>query len=149
MRTHTTTIVVAAALLLAALTACGTEPAPDKPAAGPVPSTATQSPTLSTEDTDEAGEAAELPPSPDAATRTAYLAALDGIDADIVHGKNDKAISRGRITCADLKRYPGDKAKQVQTATKRWSSPTHPEGRTPAVAEDILEASHKHLCPDF
>lgn len=92
---------------------------------------------------------AGLPPTPDAADWAAYIKALDAIDPDIVHGKEDKAVSRGINTCSGFKRYPGDRTKQVNFTKLRFTSPTHPEGRDTATAEKILDAAHKHICPDY
>ncbi|HKX69891.1 MAG TPA: hypothetical protein VJM75_01630 [Acidimicrobiales bacterium] len=92
---------------------------------------------------------AGLPPTPNAADWAAYINALDAIDPDIVHGKEDKAVSRGINTCSSLKRYPGDRTKQVNFTKQRFTSPTHPEGRDTATAAKILDAAHKHICPDY
>lgn len=90
-----------------------------------------------------------LPPTPKAADWTAYIKALDAIDPDIVHGKEDKAVSRGINTCSSFKRYPDDRTKQVSITGQRFTSPTHPEGRDTATAEKILDTAHKHICPDY
>jgi hypothetical protein len=92
---------------------------------------------------------AGLPPTPNAADWAAYINALDDIDPDIVHGKEDKAISRGINTCSGFKRYPDDRTKQVKFTKQRFTSPTHPEGRDTATAEKILDAAHKHICPGY
>jgi hypothetical protein len=92
---------------------------------------------------------AGLPPTPNAADWAAYIKALDAIDPDIVHGKEDKAVSRGINTCSAFKRYPGDRPKQVDVTRQRFTSPTSPEGRGTATAEKILDATHKHICPDY
>jgi hypothetical protein len=105
--------------------------------------------TLSPDALASARAAAGLPPKPDAATAAAFIAALDAIDKDIVHGKEEKALSRGADTCSTYKRYPDDTEKQVDQTNKRWSSPTHPDGHGLTIAKKILAASHKHLCPDF
>ncbi|MEU3836369.1 hypothetical protein [Streptomyces microflavus] len=144
MRTRTTTAALIAAALLA-LTACGTEPEPAAPAAGPEASAST----LSKADRDAALAAAGLPPRPDDATAAAFVKALDDINTDIAHGKTDKAVSRGMDTCGLVKRYPDDKTKQIDQTNKRWSSPTHPDGHGLATAEKILTVSHTRLCPDF
>ncbi|MDX3629033.1 hypothetical protein PV728_01650 [Streptomyces europaeiscabiei] len=92
---------------------------------------------------------AGLPPTPNAADWAAYIKALDAIDPDIVHGKEDKAVSRGINTCSGFKRYPDDRTKQVNFTKQRFTSPTHPEGRDTATAEKILDTAHKHICPDY
>ncbi|MFG3426159.1 hypothetical protein [Streptomyces californicus] len=145
MRTRTVAAALITASLLLTVTACGTTPEPDSPAAGPEPSTST----LSKADRDAALAAAGLPPRPDDNTAAAFVRALDGINTDIAHGKTDKAVSRGMDTCGVIKRFPDDTAKQVDQTNKRWSSPTHPDGHGLATAEKILAVSHKHLCPEF
>lgn len=94
-----------------------------------------------------------LPPKPDLATRTAYLADLDVIDPDIVHGKDDKAVSRGRSQCSDFKTtVDGEKLpreKLIANTNYRFTSPDHPNGHGTAIAEQILDVVHKHLCPSF
>jgi hypothetical protein len=90
-----------------------------------------------------------LPPTPNATDWAAYIKALDVIDPDIVHGKEDKAVSRGINTCSGFKRYPDDRTKQVNFTKQRFTSPTHPEGRDTATAEKILDTAHKHICPDY
>lgn len=118
-----------------------------KPAAKPTPS-ATPS-KISQADLDKALEAAGLPPAPKAAQRQAFLKGLNAIDTDIVHGKDDKAVSRGIDTCGILKRFPSDETQQIDQTNKRWSSPTHPEGHGLAKAAKILDVAHKNICPDF
>jgi len=146
MHARITTATIAAAVLFATLTACGSSTEEDTVDAAPSQS-APSAPSKA--DADKAREAAGLPPGPDAATTTAYINALDAINTDIAHGKTDKAVSRGIDTCGILKRYPGDEAKQIDQTNKRWSSPTHPDGHGLATAEKILHATHEHLCPDF
>ncbi len=104
---------------------------------------------LTDEQRASAAAAAGLPPTPDAADWAAYIKALNAIDTDIVHGKEEKAVSRGISTCSGYKNYPGDTAKQIETTKIRFSSPTHPEGRDTATATKILEAAHEYICPDF
>ncbi|MFF5503142.1 hypothetical protein [Streptomyces roseolus] len=155
MRTKTISL-TATAILTLALTACG---AADNPPATPsdkqgaeastAKPTAVSPTALSPDALASARAAAGLPPKPDAATAAAFIAALDAIDKDIVHGKEEKALSRGADTCSAYKRYPGEEAKQLDQTNKRWSSPTHPDGHGLATAKKILAASHKHLCPDF
>ncbi|MFF0428000.1 DUF732 domain-containing protein [Streptomyces sp. NPDC004520] len=148
MRTTTTGLVAAATLALA-LTACGTTPKPDRPAGKPESGPSAAETTLSPEARESIRAANGIPPEPSPEDRGAFLAFLDTIDPDIVHGKEDKAVSRGKDTCSTYRRYPGDTAKQIDITNKRWTSPTHPEGHGLATAAKILEASHMHLCPDF
>lgn len=145
MRTRTITAGLAAAAALLTLTACSTtEEAStvEKPGTS-APSSPSQA------DLDKAREAAGLPPKPDAATARAFVDALNAIDPDIVHGKDEKAVSRGSDTCGIIKRYPDDQAKQIEQTNKRWISANHPDGHGLATAEKILHAAHEHLCPDF
>lgn len=138
MRTRTTTAGILAALALT-LTACGSE---EEPTVDNEPSS------ISAEDKAKIREDAGYPPEPDAATAAAFIKALNAIDGDIVHGKDDKALRRGSETCRLIKDHP-DRAKQIEQTNKRWSSPTHPDGHGLATAEKILDAAHEHLCPDF
>ncbi|MGW1938969.1 hypothetical protein [Streptomyces goshikiensis] len=139
MRTHHTVAALTAAAAVLALTGCSSDPKPKTPAA---PTTASANP-------DAARSAAGLPPEPKGAQRAAFLTALNAIDKDIVHGKDDKAISRGIDTCGLYKRFPGDPAKQAEQTNQRWTSPTHPEGHGLATAAKILVVAHTTICPDF
>lgn len=149
MRTHHTAAAMLAAALLA-LTGCAEgDAAPastsnegkERPADAPAASRSV--------DPDAVRAAVGLPPEPKGAQRQAFLDGLNAIDTDIVHGKDDKAISRGIDTCGIYKRFPGDAATQVEQTRKRWTSPTHPEGRSLATATKILDVAHKNICPDF
>ncbi|MGW0942917.1 hypothetical protein ACWD4O_10245 [Streptomyces sp. NPDC002623] len=138
----------AAAIAAIALTACSAS----EDVTGNDTATAKATPTASgitDEQKAAAREAAGLPPTPQPAEWAAYIKALDAIDADIVHGKEDKAISRGIDSCSGIKRYPDDKALQVKTTGSRFTSPDHPEGRDTATATKILNVAHKYICPDF
>ncbi|WP_031087057.1 DUF732 domain-containing protein [Streptomyces sp. NRRL WC-3549] len=139
MHTRTTTAVVAAVLLLATLTACGGDTSDGGPGG---------TPTLSEEQGAEARAANGLPDTTPE-QEAAFVAALDSIDKDIAHGEADKAISRGRSQCQSIHDWPDDETKQVEQARQRFTSPTHPEGRSPQTAERINAAAHAHLCPDF
>ncbi|MEU3290152.1 MULTISPECIES: hypothetical protein [Streptomyces] len=146
MNTRTAACTALLALVTAVgLTACGSSD--DATTSSPTPST-TQ-PGLTDEQKAQAREAAGLPPTPQPADWKAYINALDAIDPDIVHGKEDKAVSRGIDTCSTYKRYPDDKAQQVKTTRMRFTSPTHPEGRDAPTAQKILDAAHKHICPTY
>lgn len=142
MRTRLLTTALSAALLLT-LTACGTNDSSSDAKQSSTP------PELTDEQRASIREAAGLPPTPNPADWAAYIKALDAVDPDIVHGKEEKAISRGIDTCSGMKRYPGDTAKQAQTAAQRFTSPDHPEGRDTATGEEILDAAHKHICPTY
>lgn len=147
MRTHHTAITLLATAGLLTLTGCSSEPKPDskpissQPAAAPA---ATPS-----ADPDAARAAAGLPPEPKGAQRKAFLDGLNAIDKDIVHGKDDKAISRGIDTCGLVKTFPGDLTKQVEQTNKRWTSPTHPDGHGQVKAAQILAVSQSAICPTF
>lgn len=154
MRRITGIIAAAATALL--LTACGSSSDDDSTAAPaaknttlPAEVSAVPPSELTAEQKASIAEGVGYPPSADAATQAAYVAALDKIDKDIAHGKADKAVSRGRDTCRTIKENPGDRAKIVDATQKRFTSPDAPEGRTAAVAEKIVEAAHTHLCPSF
>ncbi|MFI8278539.1 hypothetical protein ACIGBH_27435 [Streptomyces sp. NPDC085929] len=140
MRTHHIAATVLATTVALALTGCSSDPKPTK--AEPAPATQSTNP-------DAARAAAGLPTEPKGPARQAYLDGLNAIDKDIVHGKDDKAISRGIDTCGTIKSFPGDQAKQAEQTNKRWTSPTHPEGHGLATAAKILEVAHTQICPGF
>lgn len=151
MRTHHTITLLAAGALLA-LTGCAD---PDADHAGmsdegkASPSTSSPSAAPRSVDPDAARAAAGLPAEPKGAARQAFIDGLNAIDKDIVHGKDDKAISRGIDTCSAIKNHPGDKAKQIEQTNKRWTSPTHPEGHGLTKAAQILDVAHKNVCPTY
>lgn len=137
----------AAALAALMLTGCeeGSEGAADAKPSKP----ASSAPSVSAEDRAKAREAAGLPESPAPADRAAYIDGLNAIDPDIVHGEEDKAVSRGINACSGIKNFPGDRDKQVEMTGARFSSPDSPEGRDAATAGKILDLAHKYICPDF
>ncbi|MFE2936677.1 hypothetical protein [Streptomyces sp. NPDC059278] len=139
MRTRTAAAAIAASLIVT-LTACGSSDDNSK---------VKEQPSVSAKDRAAARGAAGLPPEPDAATTTAYIKALNAIDADIVHGKTEKAVDRGLNTCSSVKSSPKDQAKLVDLTNQRFSSPNHPDGHGATTAERILKAVRTHLCPDF
>ena len=147
MRTRTITAGLAAAALLT-LTACSSDSEEattvDKPKASDTPS-------LSAEDKAKAREAAGLPPEPTADARKAFLDALNAIDPRIIKpGKEDQAVSRGLNQCSSIKSSPNDREKLVQLTLSRFTIDTRlPEIATPETGGKILDAVHKHLCPDF
>ncbi|MFE6456552.1 hypothetical protein ACFVP0_03655 [Streptomyces cinereoruber] len=148
MRKNITAGLVAAATLALTLTACGTTPEPDRPAAAPAP--VTTAPSLSPEARDSAQAAAGLPPEPTAEARQAYLDALNAIDTRIVKpGKEDQAVSRGINQCGSIKGTK-DENKLAQTALDRFTVTTRlPDIATPETGKKITKAVHTHLCPDF
>ncbi|GFH38898.1 hypothetical protein [Streptomyces pacificus] len=102
-----------------------------------------------TVDEDKAREAAGLPPEPDAATRQAFLDALNTIDPRIIKpGKEDQAVSRGLNQCSSSSSKGREQI--VQQALARFTVTTRlPEIATPETGEKILDAVHAHLCPDL
>lgn len=120
-------------------------PAEEKPAAADESS---QAPTVSAEDKAKIREDAGYPPKPDAATAAAYIRALDAVDTDIVHGKEEKALSRGAETCRSIKEG-NNRNKLIELTNYRFSSPDHPDGHGTATAGKILDIAHSRLCPDF
>jgi hypothetical protein len=125
----------ASGALLVLVTACGAQQA-----TAPSSSTAVAPP---------AEAAAGIPPKPDAATQKAYIAVLTALDPDIVHGKEDTAVNRGRDQCSSVKEWPNDQTKLVDLTQKRFTSPGHPEGFGPAKSAQILAAVRKYLCPTY
>jgi hypothetical protein len=93
-------------------------------------------------------ESGGLPPWPDGASRIAYIARLEGIDPDIIHGDEDKAINRGRDLCAGVRGQP-DRARLIEAANRRFTSPKHPDGFGPATAARILDAVRMYICPGW
>ncbi|WP_206503435.1 DUF732 domain-containing protein [Streptomyces chrestomyceticus] len=142
---HRTAVAWSAALIAAAgLTACGGgAKSESRPAAAPSGSGAPseQAPSKAIAD---AEARLGIPPKPDTATQQRYIAALDAISRDIVNGKPERAVSRGRSTCGAIHSFPKDHAKQVDQTRQRFSGATQ---FTPEQAEKILQAVHTHLCP--
>jgi hypothetical protein len=91
--------------------------------------------------------AAHVPPKPDTSTAAAYTTALDAIDPDIVHGKPDKAIDRGRDQCTNVAEWPNDRDKLVGLVEQRFSSPHHPNGFGREKSSRILDMVRRYLCP--
>ncbi|WP_020608209.1 DUF732 domain-containing protein [Actinokineospora enzanensis] len=96
---------------------------------------------------DSALAANGIPAKPSAEVAAAFVADLNAIDEDIVHGKPDKAVDRGRNQCRSVRSAPTDEAQLVDLTNKRFSSPHHPNGFGTEVAARILAAVRKHLCP--
>ncbi|WP_432158971.1 hypothetical protein [Streptomyces sp. bgisy153] len=112
---------------------------------------ASSMPALTDEQRASIAAAAGLPPDPDAATRKAYLAALTAIDPRIPKpGKDDQTVDRGLNQCAAIKRAPDDRDKLIQQTLDRFTISTRlPDISTPETGGKVLDAVHKHLCPDF
>ncbi|WP_267241714.1 DUF732 domain-containing protein [Streptomyces sp. PR69] len=143
MRHCTSAAVITAAALLA-LTGCGSQSGTD---GSPDPEATTVETVGKAPGSDATGI---FPDPPTPAERQAYLDALDAIDPDIVHGKEDKAVSRGRSTCQTLTTdVPGGREALIDMTNTRFTSPAHPGGHGVATAEQILNAAHTHLCPEF
>ncbi|WP_327701682.1 hypothetical protein [Streptomyces decoyicus] len=144
---RTATTVLTALVLAAALTACSSDDSTDAaPEKKPLPAPSTPSP-KAVEDSE--ATASGIPPKPDAAMKLGYIRALTGIDPDIVHGREDKAVDRGRNQCQTIHNFPKDKQKQAEMAELRFTSPSHPEGFGTVKATQIVEAVHTNLCPKF
>lgn len=142
MRIRTAT--AAAAILAATLAGCSStdnsSTANDKASSSPSQLTPKQRASIEA--------AAGIPPEPDAATRSAYIADLSVINPEIVHDKPDTAIDRGRNQCTSIKN--GEKHDRlVETTNYRFTSPDHPDGFGTATAAKILDVVHKRLCPTF
>jgi hypothetical protein len=137
---RTATIALGAALLAATLTACGSTDTSSKTSSSPTAVTPDQRASIAA--------AAGIPPEPTAAVRAKYLDDLSTIDPDIVHGKPDTAVDRGRNQCSSIKQGM-KQAKLVELTDYRFSSPTHPNGHGTATAAKILDVVHTRLCPDF
>ncbi|WP_406737369.1 hypothetical protein OG365_03315 [Streptomyces sp. NBC_00853] len=154
MNHRTATAILSAVIAAAALTACGSDTATDKPSAKTPPATAPSTPaapvaTSSSSAAAETPKGKEIPPKPDAATQAKYIAALTAIDPDIVNTKPDKAVDRGRNQCETIANFPKDEQKQVDLTNQRFTSPNHPDGFGPAKAAKIRDAVHTHLCPTY
>ncbi|MFF8788117.1 hypothetical protein [Streptomyces sp. NPDC015125] len=132
--------------LAATLTACSSD---DSTTAAPkkTPTAAPSAP--SAKNSADAEASAGIPPKPDAATELGYIRALTGIDPDIVHGKEAKAVERGRNQCQTIHHFPKDKSKQAGMAEMRFTSPHHPKGFGKVKAAQIVVAVHTNLCPEF
>ncbi|QWQ43070.1 hypothetical protein KME66_20380 [Streptomyces sp. YPW6] len=142
------TTVLPAALLAAALftlTACGTEPEPDAPAAGPSASAqaAQEQPADDAEsgESSDAEKAAGIPDAPTGADRAAYLAAIKAVDPRIVEDE-EKAIDAGRNQCSHLA-APNDKSDWL--AAQRFGNDTRP--LTDEQGKQLNAALRATLCP--
>ncbi|MFJ2577597.1 hypothetical protein [Kitasatospora aureofaciens] len=90
---------------------------------------------------------AGMPGKPGADLTGKLVAALDAIDPAIVGGKPDQAVDRARTQCQSMYQFPKDKAKLVDLANQRFTSPDHPQGFGPDKAAKINDALHATLCP--
>lgn len=114
-----------------------------QPDAGPIVAA------TSSEATARVGADNGVPPEPGKAAWDAFIADLTAIDPDIVHGKEEKAVDRGRNQCSSVKEWPNDQPKLVDLTNKRFTSPDHPKGFGRAKATKILAAVRKHICPTY
>ncbi|MGW0792823.1 hypothetical protein ACWD04_32590 [Streptomyces sp. NPDC002911] len=145
MRTRTTTAVLIAAGLAATLTACSGETSSTEETK---PAKSSDASAITPEQRAAARQAAGLPAEPNPAQRQVYLESLNAIDTDIVHGKDDKAVSRG-INGGTVKTSPDDCIKLIKTTNSRFTSPDHPDGHGTIKAERILNVVRENICPDF
>lgn len=89
------------------------------------------------------------PPTPGPAAWAAYIRALNAIDPDIVHGKEEKAVDRGRNQCESVREHPNDRARLIDLTNQRFTSPNHDRGFGLAKAEKILDAVRTYICPGW
>ncbi|MEU9147267.1 hypothetical protein [Streptomyces sp. NPDC048349] len=147
-RHHTATALLAVAAALA-LTACSSDSSDPKPdTAAPTNSSAPAAPSDTTPTAASPSNDTGIPPEPGPQQRTIYLAALNGIDPEIVNGKEDKAVSRGRDQCAAMKDEK-DPTKRVAQVEKRFIGPNHPDGFGPTKSALILAAVQANICPTY
>ncbi|MFF0409029.1 hypothetical protein ACFYUY_01160 [Kitasatospora sp. NPDC004745] len=90
---------------------------------------------------------AGLPAKPDGGLTDKLVAALKAIDPAIVGDKPDQAVDRARNQCQAMYQFPKDKAKLVELANQRFTSPDHPQGFGPDTAAKINDALRATLCP--
>ncbi|WP_405419597.1 hypothetical protein [Streptomyces erythrochromogenes] len=141
MRTHQAAAALLATAALLALAGCAGEPEAD---AKPTP--AATVPTMPA--APSATEAAGIPPVPTGDKRVIYLATLTGIDPEIVNGKEDTAISRGRDQCTAMKDEK-DPTKRIAQVEQRFIGPNHPNGFGPTKSALILATVQANICPTY
>ncbi|WP_448700583.1 DUF732 domain-containing protein [Streptomyces avidinii] len=88
------------------------------------------------------------PAGPTGDKRVIYLATLNGIDPEIVNGKDDEAISRGRDQCTAMKDEK-DPTKRVAQVEQRFTGPGHPNGFGPTKSALILATVQANICPTY
>lgn len=142
---RTAVTALTALVLAAALSACSSDNSTNA-ASKRANTTAPSAPSKATAD---AEATAGTPPKPDVAMKLGYIRALTGIDPDIVHGRENKAVDRGLNQCQTIHNFPKDKPKQTKMAEMRFTSPRHPQGFGKVKAAQIVEAVHVNLCPKF
>ncbi|MQS15038.1 hypothetical protein F7Q99_22925 [Streptomyces kaniharaensis] len=122
-----------------------TSPAASAPVSAPAPtdgSPGASAPAKPAPPTD-----AGLPAKPGSDVTAKLVAALDAIDPAIVGGKPEQAVDRARNQCQSMYQFPKDKAKLVDLANQRFTSPDHPQGFGPDKAAKINDALRATLCP--
>ncbi|GGZ08049.1 DUF732 domain-containing protein [Streptomyces avidinii] len=140
MRTHHTATLLAALAVLA-VAGCSSSPKTDaKPTASATAPTSPAGP--------GAADTAGAPPGPTGDKRVIYLATLNGIDPEIVNGKDDEAISRGRDQCTAMKDEK-DPTKRVAQVEQRFTGPGHPNGFGPTKSALILATVQANICPTY
>ncbi|MED7950148.1 hypothetical protein, partial [Streptomyces sp. BE303] len=117
-------------------------PAPSSPGAADSPGAPASAPPKPAPPTD-----AGLPSKPAADVSAQLVAALDAIDPAIVGGKPEQAVDRARAQCQSMYQFPKDRAKLVELADQRFTTPDRPQGFGAEKAEKILDALRSTLCP--
>jgi hypothetical protein len=92
-----------------------------------------------------------VPPKPSEDATKAFIAELNAIDPDIVHGKPDKAIDRARDQCTSIRAWHDAEPKLVEVrlielTRQRFTSPAHPDGFGSEMAARILAAVRTYIC---
>lgn len=90
----------------------------------------------------------DFPPAPDQEHRAGYLAALEGVNPELVEDRDpDALVNRGVDQCRDIKQRPED---QWLTWVKtRFGSPEHPNGFDDETSAHVLAVIRKYLCPAY
>ncbi|WP_101253851.1 hypothetical protein [Streptomyces barkulensis] len=122
-----------------------TEQEKKEPAKSEEPEPATKSPEPKATTWPDNG--APFPPEPAAEHWAAFINGLETIDPDIVHGKEEKAVDRGRNQCTSNRDNPNDEAKLIELTNARFTSPNHPDGFGEAKSTRILQLVRDHICP--
>lgn len=149
MKARTTLAVL---LLIAALAGCGgnTDDQPITPTPGVASTAAEQSvppePSISVVPVPSVVQSFAAAPPPNRATVRQYIADLNAIDIDIVHGDVDTAVNRGRAQCASIAQFPKDTDRLLKLVNERFTSPRHPNGFGDTAAVRILLVIRQHLC---
>lgn len=132
--------VIVVGVLALSLAACGD---PEKPVSY-TPASVSPTPSTSYDD-----YGIGMPPTPSPDNRKTYIVELNRIDLDIVHGKEQTAVDRGRNQCSSIKTWPNDEKKWVELTKQRFTSPNHPDGFGTVKASKVLVAVRKYICPSY